>query len=157
MKPANPLHVLPFLLCGLAVLSCNDDTPVAPREDGFYMISRKSTYAVGDEIQILLINQTDETKLFYSCGNAALHLYRRVPDGWVDLGGFCATQPEPIRLPARGSLRVSPGVNVGFPAGEYRVGDDICDERREACEWVYSESFLMSGESGPMPTRTRPR
>ena len=63
MKPAMVLYLRAFFLCGLAVLTCDDSTPVVPQEDGVFMISLRPSYREGDEIEILVTNQTDVAKM----------------------------------------------------------------------------------------------
>lgn len=138
------MHVLLCLSCGLIVMNCDDSTPVVPQEDGVFMISLKPSYREGDEIEIFVINQTDIGKMFLRCGASAPWLYRLVEDQWENVSGICTENPPQFaNLPVRSSLRVSPGLNVGFSTGEYRVGANVCDEGSETCEWVFSEPFKM--------------
>jgi hypothetical protein len=147
VRPRRAFLLVAFLACGFTVLSCGDSGPIAPERTGVYLASLKTSYQPGEEIQILLANETDGVKVFASCREQPLELYRFVENEWQNVSGMCTMVPAAeTRLPAHSELNFPRGKNVGYPTGLYRVGERICDDFVQSCEWVYSEPFTLSAE-----------
>ena len=132
------------LLCLLLLAAgCSDDSTMAPEEAGVFLNSRRPIYRPGDALEFFLLNGTDHSIAWSSCGGH-VDWYERSGNEWTNVSGLCAEWPPHIELISpRRTLKIFTNYYTGSPQGEYRVGAYICDEKGENCETVFSDPFLL--------------
>jgi len=136
-------RVVLLLLLSIMLSGCSDDGFMEPpEEDGVFLIPNKSTYSPGDSIEVTLTNRSDNEVTFRACG--FFGLYRFVDDHWVAIEWLCTSIPEPIEVPARGTVSFSMAYASNWPpSGTYRVGEEVCDGQTKNCSMVFSEQFSL--------------